>query len=231
MDADGLYTTLWRASPPNRQSVFADLAAEDLGSGGNDWLARDEGLVDHAGESEHREAAVRKLGELKAWEALLVVTELERVEANVAGNLALVGEHVHLGVLALVVSVLEGRDGKEDLHQTFHRHRGDRLERVRVVPRVSWDREEFLDHVARGREHADAAVLELGLARPVAVDELGQVERVEASLRADKLRRLARRRLEEGKRLRGLRDGHVDRAAAEHLGRGGGGVDGASEGG
>ena len=88
MDADGLYTTLWRASAPNRQSVFADLAAEDLGSGGNDWLARDEGLVDHAGESEHREAAVRKLGELKAWEALLVVTELERVEANVAGHRA-----------------------------------------------------------------------------------------------------------------------------------------------
>ena len=70
--------------------------------------------------------------------------------------------------------------------------------------------------VADRREHRDAAVLDLGLAHPLDVHDLGEADRVEARLLADVALEALRRR-EEGQRLRHL--GVEDRGGPRRRGR------------
>ena len=66
-------------------------------------------------------------------------------------------------------------------------------------------------------QHADAAVLELGLTQPLDVQKIGEVERVETGLRTRQAARLARRSLEEGHRVHRLRDRHRNARGARGL--------------
>ena len=65
----------------------------------------------------------------------------------------------------------------------------------------------------RDSQHADAAVLELSLPQPLDVHEVGEVERIEASI-ANQAGALASRSRQEGHGLRRLRNGHAHGAAA-----------------
>ena len=79
-------------------------------------------MVDHAAEGEHREPAILQLRPREPVVRLLVVLELERVEAKVARRAAIL-KHVHHRVLALVGRDLDPRHEKDNLQ---HRLRGDR---------------------------------------------------------------------------------------------------------
>eukprot|EP00324_Dicrateria_rotunda_P006287 CAMPEP_0206158256 /NCGR_PEP_ID=MMETSP1474-20131121/4663_1 /ASSEMBLY_ACC=CAM_ASM_001110 /TAXON_ID=97495 /ORGANISM="Imantonia sp., Strain RCC918" /LENGTH=232 /DNA_ID=CAMNT_0053558221 /DNA_START=328 /DNA_END=1026 /DNA_ORIENTATION=+ len=193
---------------------------EDVGERGQDGLARHERLVQHARERKHRKPPVLELCQLQAVARGRVLAEFERVEAQVARNALRVLEHVHHRVLALVADDLEPRHEEDDLHEPLRRHRGEGLHLVGRVARVARHLEELLENDPRRREHADAAVLELGLAQPLDVEEVGEVQWVEAGLSARQAARLARGRSQEGKRLRGLRDSHAHaRLLQRHGGR------------
>ena len=139
------------------------------------------GLRHEAGEAEHRQPAVLELGH-----AARRRVHLERI----------VEAHPHRKVVArldaLPLGVEEGGD-LEQVPELQSAHRKQQRPHVARRPHgvVRLDRRHPLEDVAREAdaavdgeeaghgEHADAAVLELGLSQPVDVVRLGEVERVE----------------------------------------------------
>ena len=141
----------------------ARLEVGDAGQELDGALAGQEVVVSHAGDGDHGEAAVLDLGELAAGEGVRVRLEAERVEAEVAGAVnRAVGKVEHEGDL-------------EEAHEEEHLPHGAGLDRsvveaphlLALVP-LGHEGEgvEVLHDGAGGGEHADAAVLHLGLARP-----------------------------------------------------------------
>jgi hypothetical protein len=114
-------------------------------------------------------------------EDVLVSGELEGVEADVAGGTA-ASEHGGGGEGTVVGDDLDGAEGEEDLPETASGDREEGLGGDGVVEAGEGELDLLLDKEAEGTEHADAAVLELGLAEPLEVKVVGEAEGVEANV-------------------------------------------------
>jgi len=131
-------------------------------------------LRDDAREGEHGGAAVRDLD----GRVVLLRLVVERVEAIVAGRAVGLSAQ-HLGDRNVAERLEDTNHAKQEQHAAVLDGlvvRRQRRHRRRTRPRVAAvDRD-----VAEEGEHADAAVLQLGLAHPLDVVRAAQLQRVEA---------------------------------------------------
>jgi hypothetical protein len=129
--------------------------------------------VEHAAEADHGEAAVPDLGPLIVLPRVGVLAEAEGVKAKVAGG--------RVGVVDLLVREgLDGADGDEDLGPAGGADVVEGLEGVGGEGSKLGKLGELREDHAKGGKHADAAVLDLGLAEPLEVIVVGEAKGVKA---------------------------------------------------
>mmetsp|Transcript_41231 Transcript_41231/g.95667 ORF Transcript_41231/g.95667 Transcript_41231/m.95667 type:complete len:203 (+) Transcript_41231:135-743(+) len=137
--------------------------------------------MDHAGEAEHGEAAVLDLGQLVASTSSGVLAEVEGIKTEVAGGAAAL-EHGFARHVEPVGDVLDDADDGEDLPEAARGDLEEGLRRDGVGGGLRGQVDDLLHQAAEGREHADAAVLELGLAEPLDVVLLSEPKGIEADI-------------------------------------------------
>ena len=145
--------------------------------------ADEEVVVNHAADGDHSEAAILELGELAAGEGVGVGAAVEGVKAEVAG---------------LAVRAVEGLDDGGDTRDDLKESEPDKellhgaLLDGRVVELHHGGGAELLleagegvgvlDDHSGGGEHGNAAVLDLSLASPAEVEEVGEAKGVESNI-------------------------------------------------
>mmetsp|Transcript_22709 Transcript_22709/g.61953 ORF Transcript_22709/g.61953 Transcript_22709/m.61953 type:complete len:308 (-) Transcript_22709:2-925(-) len=143
-------------------------------------LAGQHGLRANAAEGEHGEAAVLELLQLHCARLSLVLGEevlAQEEVASLAVDLALEALKAEPSAVDLV-----GRDGRQEgAHEAIIHHGIVRLDRRDVLEHLAGEADpEVGRHPARGREHADAPVLQLRLAEEGhELGVLGEADRVE----------------------------------------------------
>ena len=172
--------------------------------------------MEHAAEADHGEAAVPDLGPLVVLPGVGVLAEAEGVKAKVAGG--------RVGVVdPLVREGLEGADGDEDLGPAGGADVVEGLEGVGGEGGKLGKLGELGEDHAKGGEHADAAVLDLGLAKPLEVIVVGEAKGVKSRVAGQGAVELGGA-LEEGDGLghgAGLHGGAAgDGSAGSSLGKG-----------
>mmetsp|Transcript_48267 Transcript_48267/g.113968 ORF Transcript_48267/g.113968 Transcript_48267/m.113968 type:complete len:208 (+) Transcript_48267:185-808(+) len=134
-------------------------------------------MVEHARESDHREAAVPDLSGGVLLGGRRVGGHAERVEAEGArGTTLKVVERL------LVREGLEHADEEEDLAPAGRRNLVEGLEGVGGERSKLGELGELGEDHAEGGEHAHAPVLDLSLLHPLGAVVIGEAERVEASV-------------------------------------------------
>mmetsp|Transcript_47615 Transcript_47615/g.108018 ORF Transcript_47615/g.108018 Transcript_47615/m.108018 type:complete len:271 (+) Transcript_47615:315-1127(+) len=180
----------------------------------------EDGLRDHPGEGEHGEAAVHDLRELHTGPLLGVRAELERVQREVSGLAARV-----------LVDHLVDADGGDDLEdgepddELLHRPVAERhvvgVDRAHLVDLARKLEAEVGGREAHDSELADAPMLQLSLAEPVAREPVGEAHRVEPVVAGHVVAHEGGRARKEGEGLaHGRRAGGGGRSLL-HLRRGG----------
>mmetsp|Transcript_102936 Transcript_102936/g.268202 ORF Transcript_102936/g.268202 Transcript_102936/m.268202 type:complete len:466 (+) Transcript_102936:82-1479(+) len=143
----------------------------------------DKVVVDHTADGHHGKASVVQLLELHVVDLLVALALQEaRAELEVAG-VALALEHVQHRELTAIGGALDEASQEEQRGPSSGLSRVDGLVGIR---RRSEAREshKLLGGEAHSRNHADAAVLQLGLAEPPRVEGLRESKGVEALLLA-----------------------------------------------
>mmetsp|Transcript_102933 Transcript_102933/g.268189 ORF Transcript_102933/g.268189 Transcript_102933/m.268189 type:complete len:462 (+) Transcript_102933:82-1467(+) len=144
----------------------------------------DKVVVDHTADGHHGKASVVQLLELHVVDLLVALALQEaRAELEVAG-VALALEHVQHRELTAIGGALDEASQEEQRGPSSGLSRVDGLVGIR---RRSEAREshKLLGGEAHSRNHADAAVLQLGLAEPPRVEGLREGKGVEANLLSD----------------------------------------------
>ena len=107
--------------------------------------------------------------------------EVEGIEAEVARGTA-VSEHVSGADPAAVGEDLDSSEGEEDLPEPAGGDSEEGLDGELLAEAGKGELELLLDQETERSEHANASVLELGLAEPLEVEVVGEAERVEANV-------------------------------------------------
>ena len=136
--------------------------------------------MDDATHSDHGQAAVLDLNEAAAGESCGVLAAAKGIKAEIA-SLAALREHVAGGHLEVVREELDGTDGEEHLPEARRGNDEEVIEGSGAVLELGKS-DSLLDNHAGEGEHANTAVLELSLAKPLEVEVVGEANGVKANI-------------------------------------------------
>ena len=163
-------------------------------------FSRDKVVVDHATDGKHGESSILQLLQFQLVDLLLGLSRQSvRGKTKISGDTGRVLEHGLRGDRALVrADLLEA--SREDYLEHSTRADSSRGEVGVVYMHVleHRERDKFTRQETDGGEHGNAAVLDLGLAKPIDVEHLGEAKRIEAHITDVPVESLGLR--QEGKR-------------------------------